>query len=117
MAGVEAVPGEIVLSAVFRSGNPYEAPDSDDVGAGSKVRDSLFGGAPVLIEQQPGRRYALKMLDQSVHQLADVRRVRNDCIARAVVVERQRILSGAYVAGMDAAQPERFQMPDQIAFA
>ena len=33
------------------------------------------------------------------------------------MVERKRILAGADVAGIDAAQAERFQMPDQVAVA
>ena len=33
------------------------------------------------------------------------------------MVERKRILAAADVAGIDAAQAERFQMPDQVAVA
>ena len=45
----------------------------------------------------------------------DVGRIGNDRIGRAVMVERKRILAGADVAGIDAAQAEGFQVPDQIA--
>ena len=38
-------------------------------------------------------------------------------IGRAVIVERKRILAGADVAAIDAAQAEGFQMPDQSAVA
>ena len=33
------------------------------------------------------------------------------------MVERKRILAGAYVASIDAAQAEGFQVPDQCAIA
>ena len=49
--------------------------------------------------------------------VAGVRRVGDDRIGRAVMVERKRILAGADVAGIDAAQAEGFQMPDQRAVA
>ena len=38
-------------------------------------------------------------------------------IDRAVIVKRKRILAAADVAGIDAAQAEGFQVPDQCAIA
>ena len=56
----------------------------------------------------------LEVRDQPVHQVARPRRIRDDRVGRAVMVERKRILTGADVAGIDAAQAEGFQMPDQV---
>ena len=49
--------------------------------------------------------------------VAGVGRIGDDRVGRAVMVERKRILAGADVAGIDATQAERFQMPDQITVA
>ena len=115
MPGIEPVPGEVVLAGVLRSLDPFHAADCHDVRAVGQVRRRLLGRRPVRVEQQPGRRDALKVLDQPVHQLAGVRRVRDDRIGRAVMVERKRILAGADVAGIDTAQAKGFQVPDQRA--
>ena len=64
-------------------------------------------------QQQPGLRDALEVLDQGVHQLAGVGRICNDRIGHAVLLDRERILAGANVAGIDAAQAEGFKVPDQ----
>src|SRR5258705_7456041 len=57
------------------------------------------------------------MRDQRVHHAARERRVGDDAIGRAVMVERKRVLPGADVAGIGAAHAEGFQMPDQCAVA
>ncbi len=49
------------------------------------------------------------MLDQPVHRVAGVRRVRDDRIGRAVIVEFKRILTVPNVARISAAQLEGFQ--------
>ena len=117
MPGIEPVPGVVVLAGVLRALDPFHAADCHDVRAVGQERCRLPGRRPVEVHQQPGWRNALEVRDQPVHQLAGVRRVRDDRVGRAVMVERKRILAGADVAGIDAAQAERFQMPDQRAVA
>jgi hypothetical protein len=53
--------------------------------------------------------------DQGVHGFALIGRVGDDRVGVAIPVERQRVLAGRDVAGMDATQPERFQMAHQRA--
>ena len=55
----------------------------------------------------------LEVRDQPVHQVAGPRRVCDDRVGRAVIVEFKRILTVADVAGIDAAQAEPFEMPHQ----
>ena len=50
------------------------------------------------------------MRDEPLPYVARRRRVRNDRIGRAVVVERKGILTGADVAALNAAQAEGLQM-------
>lgn len=52
-----------------------------------------------------------------MHHVAPVGRIRDDCVGRAVMVERKRILTGADVTGADAAQAKPFEMPHQCAAA
>ena len=93
--------------------DPFHPTDRHDVRAMRQERRRLLGRCPIRIQQQPGRRDALEMRDQPVHHLARLRRVRDDNVGRAVMVERKRILTVADVAGIDTAQAEFFQMPDQ----
>src|SRR4051812_16163225 len=52
-----------------------------------------------------------------MHHRAGIRRIRDDAIGRAKMVERKRILTAADVATIDALQSELFKMPDQVALA
>jgi hypothetical protein len=52
-----------------------------------------------------------------MHHGSGVRRVRDDAIGRAVLVESKRILAGANLAGIDTAQAEILEMPYQRAVA
>ena len=63
-----------------------------------------------VIQQQPSRADVLEMRDEPLPHVARRRRVRNDCIGRAVAVERKGVLTGADVAALNAAQAEGLQV-------
>src|SRR6476469_1830396 len=80
------------------------------------------------MDQQPGRRSwrnLQEMIDEIMQQLAVVglaglageRRIRDAGICTIVVLECERVLTGANIAAVDAAQPESFEVPDQVTFA
>ena len=115
MLRIEQVPTGVVLAGVLRSLDPFHAADRHDVRAVGQERRRLAGFLPVRVQQQPRRRDVLEVRDQPVQHVARPGRIGNDRIGRAVMVERKRILAGADVAAIDAAQAEGFQMPDQVA--
>jgi hypothetical protein len=117
MPDIEPAPCVIVLTGVLRALDPLHPADCYDVRAMAQERHGLLSRRPVRVQQQPGWRNALKVRDKPVHQLAGVRRVRNDRVNRTIMIEGKRILTGADVAGVDAAQAKGFQVPDQIAGA
>jgi hypothetical protein len=73
-------------------------------------RDAELEEVPDQIEQQPrSARGVFRVLERRV---GDDRRA-----GRPIGVDRKCVLAGADVALPDAAQAERFKMPDQIAVA
>ena len=120
MPGIEPVPGVVVLAGVLGALDPFHPADRHDVRAVGQIRCRLLGRRPV---RSPVAARSAQCAGSARSARASacggrvVRRIRDDRIDRAVMVERKRILAGADVAGIDAAQAEGFQMPDQVAVA
>ena len=108
MARVEAIPGRVVLAVHVRPWNPYLAADGEDVGTACEIGHGLLGAASILIDQQPCRRDLLEMPDQRMQDRALPRRVGDDHVRSAVMVDREGVLAGRDVAPVDAAQPVGF---------
>ena len=74
---------------------------------------ALLGVRPIRVEQQPGqRRYPPEVLDLRVQQLPRPGRIRDHGYVEAL--DGEQGLAGKDVAGIDAAQPERFEVPDEV---
>src|SRR5262245_52760799 len=106
MAAIEASPAEVLLAARSTSLDPAQASDDDDIAARWHKWRCLFGRCPVEFEQEPGRRDALKVPDECVHELPLVRRIGDVRVRPVVAVDCKCILTAGDIAGIDAAKPE-----------